>query len=248
MLADAMQSAHLAMLRQFKKAGRGGWDDGEVCDTLRALKRASARAGAGRYILSRLFSCTSNVEGLIMIFKAFRRFVITAALVCAAYASAQTATTQRAATINLTNGGFEKKLDGWDNDQDNNMSAVASVAAHQGGFGLRVTDDDDAKGASLATAKFVATPGKNYRCTFWARLVREGHAAVYLQFYDATGKLLTRGTDKTDIHARVQGTEWQSYTLNGIAPPTAATVRLWIHTGNTGRPQADFDDITFTEE
>jgi len=147
----------------------------------------------------------------------------------------------------LVNGDFEHALDGWDSAKDNGMSLVSPEAAHNGGFGLRVTDDDPDKGSSLASERFPANPGQVYEARFWARIMSGKDTLVYIQFFDNKNKQLTTKESGKQIQIRVIGGQWREYTGRGVAPEGTASTRVWIHTINNGKAIADFDDFTFCE-
>jgi hypothetical protein len=147
----------------------------------------------------------------------------------------------------LSNGDFEHSLDGWDNAKDNGMSLVSPEAAHSGGFGLRVNDDDPEKGSSLGTDRFPASPGQTFEARFWGRIMSGKDAIVYIQFFDNKNKQLTTKESGKQIQIRVIGGQWREYTGRGVAPDGTASARLWIHTINNGKAIADFDDFTFCE-
>ena len=147
----------------------------------------------------------------------------------------------------LTNGGFEQSMETWDTSKDNGMSLVAPEAAHNGGFGLRVTDSDGNKGSSLGSVKVPAKPGKTFKLGFWARIMSGKDASVYIQFFDAKDKQINKAADGNAIQIKVSGEDWKEYSGEGTAPDNAATVRVWVHTGNSAKAIADFDDFVLTE-
>jgi len=147
----------------------------------------------------------------------------------------------------IVNGDFEHAMDGWDNAKDNGMSLVSPEAAHGGGFGLRVSDEEPDKGSSLATDHFPASPGQTYEVRFWARIMSGKDAIVYIQYFDTKNKLLTSKDSGKQIQIRVLGGTWREYRGKGTAPDGTASTRIWIHTTNPTKAIADFDDFTFCE-
>jgi hypothetical protein len=157
--------------------------------------------------------------------------------------------TQPAAPVEnlLTNGGFEQAMDGWDTTKDEGMSLVAPEAAHTGTSGLRVSDEDGNKGSSLGSSKAPAKPGRTYAVKFWARIMSGKDASVYIQFFDDKDKQINKSAAGNLIQIRVKGEEWKQYSGTGVAPENAATVRVWVHTGNAAKAIADFDDFVLSE-
>jgi hypothetical protein len=175
-----------------------------------------------------------------------------AAFALAAGPSTQPASAPAAPAANLgpnllVNGDFEHAMDGWDNAKDNGMSLVSPEAAHSGGFGLRVTDDDPDKGSSLASERFPAVPGQTFEVRFWGRIMSGKDTLVYIQFFDNKNKQLTTKESGRQIQIRVIGGQWREYQGRGVAPEGTASARVWIHTINSGKAIADFDDFTFCE-
>jgi hypothetical protein len=147
----------------------------------------------------------------------------------------------------ITNGDFEHAMDGWDNAKDNGMSLVSPEAAHSGGFGLRVSDEDPSQGSSLATDHFPANPGQTFEVRFWGRIMSGKDAIVYIQFFDNKNRQLTTRESGKQIQVRVLGGTWREYAGKGTAPEGTASTRVWIHTTNAAKAIADFDDFTFCE-
>ncbi len=155
--------------------------------------------------------------------------------------------------IRLKNPGFESALDGWFPAKgDMNMSAASPEAPHTGNMGLRVTDTDNKRGSSMASAKFDAKADATYEVRFWARSISGSGVSVYLQFLDAAGTKLTDlddphgGSERVNVikvNVPPKTTDWQQFTLRGVAPKDAASVYIWVHSSTNGVGVADLDDF-----
>jgi hypothetical protein len=145
----------------------------------------------------------------------------------------------------LANAGFEERLTGWNNANDNGMSAAVPEAARGGKLGLRVTDTSDTLGSSLAAKRFPTTPGKTYEIRFQGRIVQGEGIAVYLRFYDAKGAYLNTPELKNQINVPVRrtDTEWKQFSKKGVAPAGAVQGEVWIHSFTKNVVTADFDDF-----
>jgi hypothetical protein len=151
----------------------------------------------------------------------------------------------------LSNGGFEKGLDGWITGNDYEMSHLSPDAKHTGTRGLRVTDEDTQHGSSLATQKFVAKPGQTFVVKFFAKRIKEGGISVYIQFFDRAGKSLSTQDQKnsTGVKKGDDAESWRQYISDpAVAPENAATVRVFIHSTNADTGTVDFDDFVFYEQ
>lgn len=151
--------------------------------------------------------------------------------------------------IPVPNSGFEQKGEGWKADQDNGMSAFIPEAAHTGKLGLRVTDASATLGSSLFSPRFPAAAGKTYEARFYGRNLKGAGIAVYLKFYDATGKLLNTPELKNQINVPVRrtDTEWKQFSVAGVAPATATQVEIWVHSFTKNEVTADFDDFVLVQ-
>ena len=146
----------------------------------------------------------------------------------------------------VANGDFENGINDWIS-RDAGMSQVIPEAAHRGGLGLRVSDEDEQKGSSLASRSAPATPGKTYLMRAWARVMSGKDASIHIQFFDANNKPLTKKEFNNDILVKLRGGDWKLYTLRGVAPENSAFVRVWIHTYNATKTILDVDDVTLHE-
>jgi hypothetical protein len=140
--------------------------------------------------------------------------------------------------------------EGWYTGDDNDMSRIVDEAARSGKLGVRVTDDDADKGSSLGCNKLPCRPGKSYRVTFWGRVRSGKDMSVYLQFFDANCKQLTKVEfgNALVVKLRPGPTDWVQYTLRGTAPRDAATIRIWMHSFTAAKVVADLDDFSLVEE
>ena len=149
--------------------------------------------------------------------------------------------------IDLKNGDFEMKNDGWGCDK---MSTVVKEAAHGGSFGLRVIDESPTEGSACRSTAMPVTVGKSYAVRFWARNpARNGGVGVYLQFLNNNKKMLNTPQNHNEVILPVPNTnnQWREYTLVARAPEGAVTLTVWIHAFNGSTGQADFDDFRVSE-
>jgi|GEM_PF-764289 len=141
----------------------------------------------------------------------------------------------------IANPGFEYGLEGWDIAGDNTMSSATAGAAYSGSYGLHVDDPSTTLGSSCASRKFNVTPGLTYQTRFWSRITAGSGIGIYLQFYDSSNVALQ---PPTLLEVPVN-TEWTENLYRAVAPATAATVRVWVHSYSGAVVTADFDNFTF---
>lgn len=149
----------------------------------------------------------------------------------------------------LPNPGFEEKITGWNATNDHGMSVALPAAARGGQLGLRVTDESDTLGSSLAAPRFPAKPGQAFEVRFQGRIVKGEGIAVYLRFYDAKGAFLNTPELKNQINVAIRrgDTEWKAFAKKGVAPAGAVSVEVWIHSFSKNVVTADFDDFVLVE-
>ncbi|HEY9250451.1 MAG TPA: carbohydrate binding domain-containing protein, partial [Rariglobus sp.] len=150
-----------------------------------------------------------------------------------------------AVAAGLPNPGFEEGLSGW--VAKDTMSQVLPEAARSGKAGLRITDNDTAKGSDLTSAKIPVTPGQALTLGFYAK-AQGDFAAVYLRFQDAAGGFVKDEARKYTGGMPAAGVKkgagaWTPYTLKATVPEGAATVAVWIHSWAGATGTADFDDF-----
>jgi hypothetical protein len=143
----------------------------------------------------------------------------------------------------LDNPGFEDGMDGWTTWQDRGMSQAIPDAAHSGKLGLRINDTDaSGEGGNIANRKFPAIPGRTYDLKCWFRAVSGTGGAIYIKFWDANEQEIPGGNQ-----AASDSPTWTQLEVKAVAPPNAAEVSIWIHTGNHFVTTVDYDDFTFTQ-
>ncbi|MCQ2396621.1 MAG: hypothetical protein MJ106_02860 [Lentisphaeria bacterium] len=153
-----------------------------------------------------------------------------------------------ASRLEIPNSGFENGEEHWRNSND--MSVVCGMAAHDGGFGLRVTDEMTNDGSSFGSDPLPAHPHKTYMLKFWARALNGGNAnlGVYLRFSDANDRLLNNGVKIRETYIRIlNASEWRQYTLCGEAPAGTEKIRVWIHSFDGYRGCGDVDSFELYE-
>ena len=145
----------------------------------------------------------------------------------------------------LPNPGFEEGVTGW--KLDGTMSTVSAEAAHTGKAGLRVVDKDTAAGSSVTSSRLPIEAAKPVTLTFWAKADGD-FAGVYLNFYDAAGKVIKDPAEKFGGGSPVCGIKkqdggWHEYRFPTKAPEGAAAVALWIHSFGSATGTMDLDDF-----
>lgn len=140
------------------------------------------------------------------------------------------------------NPGFENGLQGWVINEDTPMGTVHPEAARSGERGLRVIDETDKAGSSIASQRFPVEPGLAYRLTIHARKVSGDGVAVYLRFFDAKGRHLNGWPRASDL-AGVQTTDWRRLTVVAAPPAGAVAVDGWIRSFQGSVSVSDFDDF-----
>ena len=146
--------------------------------------------------------------------------------------------------ISLPNADFEAGNDHW--AIRDRMSSVDASAALHGQLGLRVNDQDKQKGSDVRSASVPVVPGLSYQLDFEAQIVSGGGIAVYLQFYDAKGKVLGSASDRTQFLRAIPTSTKEStaFSLAATAPAEARSVIAWVHSFNGSIVQAYFDDFS----
>lgn len=107
--------------------------------------------------------------------------------------------------------------------------------------------------ARLLSEPVGVTPGQLFRVTARVRGVSEGFydfsPGLYLRFYNAQGKRVTDTGAQTLLPA--DAADWQTLTLDGVAPPNAATAQLviaWSAYSFTYAPQTEMTDLRWQLE
>lgn len=157
--------------------------------------------------------------------------------------------TLRAATeLPFPSGNFEEP-GGWTiGDADGGMTSIVPEAARQEGMGLRVVDESDTAGSDCRSAHIPAKARKTYELRFWGRNLSGSGIGVYLHFHDATGRTLNDQRPRQIISSLPpEQREWAEFTLYGMAPAAAATLSVWIHSYNSSKVEAAYDDFRLFE-
>jgi len=154
-----------------------------------------------------------------------------------------------AGPLPLANPGFEDGLEGWRKSADNGMSQPLAEAAAEGKLGLRVTDNEPAKGSRLTSQRFAAKPGATYVVRFKARSHGGRGMGVYLRFYNKVEQPieLPHG-HKFHLDIPEAQTEWKAMELKAVAPADAAEVEVVLRSNNVAITKADFDAFALSEE
>lgn len=147
----------------------------------------------------------------------------------------------------LPNPGFEEGLANWQSRDQ--MSAAVADAAKSGAHGLRVTDNDPAKGSDLLSARLPVVAGQNITLSFQAR-ADAAFLGVYLRFETAAGRVVKdpalRYTDGMPaVGVKPGDGAWAPYSLTAVVPAEAVSVAAWVHSWGKATGVADLDDFAF---
>ena len=147
----------------------------------------------------------------------------------------------------LPNPGFEEGLANW--QSRDTMSAAVADAAKSGALGLRVTDNDPAKGSDLLSVRLPVAAGQSITLNFQAR-TNAAFLGVYLRFENESGQVVkdsslrhTDGMPAVGVKPGEGG--WAPYSLTAAVPAEAVGVAVWIHSWGKGIGVADLDDFSF---
>lgn len=147
----------------------------------------------------------------------------------------------------LPNGDFEGDPEVWRIKENVPMTQISPEAAHGGGMGLRVEDDDPAEGSSAVSPRIDVLPGQRYRISFWGRTGTPGAVGVYAWFYKKAAGAFIGQNPAPMIAVNQSGTEWQKYSFEVEAPAEAGFMALWVHSLGKGTGSADLDDFVIEE-
>ena len=145
----------------------------------------------------------------------------------------------------ILNGDFEQGLTDWSVRDDRGMSEARLEAARSGSLGLRITDEDTAKGSSAESLPAEALAGATYEVSFWARTISgSGEVQVAMRFFDEKRKSLQK--KPRSITVKPAG-EWEQFTIQSKAPEGSVAFVIWIHSLNADVVTMDLDDFTVRE-
>ena len=153
----------------------------------------------------------------------------------------------------LSNGSFEKGLEGWTAENGGDSVKVLPEAALLGNLGLRV-QSSTAKAFSVHSAPLAVTAGKTYAVSFWSGSNGDfgpGAAEVTMLFTDAAGKELppAKASMGKSPGTTVRGGRFPSNSLLAAAAPEGA-VSLAIRISAAGQDAIgplNFDDFQVVE-
>ena len=150
--------------------------------------------------------------------------------------------------IPLDNADFEQKDEKWDIRDKGEITTIIPEAACHGRYGMRVVDNWPNKGGDAFYQKVPIREGQTYQLKFCARTVNgSACVAIHWNFYDAEGTLLTSMQRGEMVYHFKATKEWQSFSTQAKAPPTAALWQLRIHTTVAKKGDADLDDFNLFE-
>lgn len=140
------------------------------------------------------------------------------------------------------NPGLEEGSAGW-NFPDKSMGEITAEAAHSGDQGLRISDASIQEGSSVTSDRIAVTPGSTYTLSFRARVVSGSGLGLYLRYYETTG---SKPKASELINVPPAGGVWKSYEFQSVAPASAESVEVWVHSYGPAKVVADLDDITLS--
>lgn len=158
---------------------------------------------------------------------------------------AQSFSATAATNVALQNPGFEDALTGWEQPKGVVMGEASTEAAYSGNLGLRIDDNSERAGSSVASARHPISPGTLANLAFMARCTSGSGVAVYLRFFDADGKYLNPAPRNTDFVV-IQTKDWTPYTLDAVAPQGAVAMDVWIRSWTRDISVSDYDDFKLT--
>lgn len=143
----------------------------------------------------------------------------------------------------LVNPSFEDGKKGWTDDKGS--SQVVAEAAHSGEKGLRIHDEDAENYVRVISGAVPVIPGQRYQLHFFARQVSGHGVNAILWFLDDEDNLI-QATDGTRLLAgppENDNTEWQEFTITGVAPKNAVTAQVYVQSNRVAIGVVDFDDF-----
>lgn len=151
----------------------------------------------------------------------------------------------------LVDPGFEKQT--WDLKYKS-MASYSPEAAKNGAMGLRLQDDSP-EGKAMALSELGPIQGGK-ECQLRGFVRVKNRVYIELEFFDADKKKISGKLGEGFPH-EVKGAlldqvdtlgEWQEFTVNCLAPPEGAFIRVFLHTYSKGTGwSADFDDLALTQ-
>ena len=147
----------------------------------------------------------------------------------------------------LCNGDFALGADGWTMPATS-LGSISSERAAVGENSLKITDESDAAGSSITSARIaVEGPG---RWLLRGQVYHESGSGIgtYLRFFDTTGARLNEATNERGDIAPVGSLEgpvgeWAPFEFAFDLPEGAASMDLWIHSFNAAQVVAFVDDL-----
>jgi hypothetical protein len=149
----------------------------------------------------------------------------------------------------LTNPGFESELEGWTVKELTPVSSASAEAAHEGKFGLRLTDEITDNGANISTERFSVTPGQKVTLGFLARSPGGSIAAVMIVPYSSNNKPLMNEQGRPPVTIGIkESSDWVHYDAEYTVPDEATSVALSIRTWTGPTGIVDLDDFNLEIE
>lgn len=141
------------------------------------------------------------------------------------------------------NAGFEEsaagKPVGWTPLAAGTDYATVTSVVYSGSFSVRMVDPTDASGPGLRSGHMPVTPQQMYEASAYS-YNESGSSQLYLEFWNSANTRIG-----TKIVSNNSTGKWSRMTVEGEAPPEAATATLLLyqHKGNVGT--AYFDEAAF---
>jgi hypothetical protein len=144
--------------------------------------------------------------------------VLTACLVLPAFSAI-------AANSSISNGGFEKGLDGfsfWARDAGAGKAVVDVSERHGGAQSVRVEHSGEKDWSLAYNVQLPVKPGEIYELSAWVRLQGKGGASLGVVTRDVSGKVLNWDHGGQSVH-ETKG--WRQVHAQFIVPPRAVSIQ-----------------------
>ncbi|SDT88624.1 Carbohydrate binding domain-containing protein [Verrucomicrobium sp. GAS474] len=153
-----------------------------------------------------------------------------------------------AGAVPFPNAGFESGKENWTfakDDEAQGLSQVSPDAAHTGKSGLRVKQATGGPGSWAQCDKIPVEGGKRYRISYWARCVEDSGIGVWVNIFDASGKVIKPPSAEAFTSlVPSSATTWTQYFFDVTVPADTTSLNLAVHCFSKRSTLADFDDFS----
>jgi len=150
----------------------------------------------------------------------------------------------------LRNGGFEHIGWCWSIPEDG-VAEVSGARAHTGERSLHIVDASKERGSDVTSARVPVEPAARYVLRGAVLPVSGSGIGMYVRFYDAEGRSLTKADEKgniapLDTRPDTPG-DWAGFEYPFETPPDAVALDVWIHSYSGAGVEAYLDDLGIAE-